>query len=43
MRNEKVEDISSDEDVEEEHKRQKVTLEKQLTELRRKHMRDDQF
>jgi hypothetical protein len=43
MRNEKVEDIQLDEDVEEEHKRQKVTLEKQLTELRRQHMPDDHF
>jgi predicted ribosome quality control (RQC) complex YloA/Tae2 family protein len=43
MGNEKVEDIQLDEDVEEEHKRQKVTLEKQLAELRRQHMRDDQF
>jgi predicted ribosome quality control (RQC) complex YloA/Tae2 family protein len=43
MRNEKVEDMQLDEDVKEEHKRQKVTLEKQLTELRRQPMRDDQF
>jgi hypothetical protein len=43
MRNEKIEDIQLDEDLEDEHKRQKVTLEKQLTELTREHMRDDQF
>jgi hypothetical protein len=43
MRNEKVEDIQLDEDVEEEHKRQQVTLEKQWTKLRRQHMPDDQF
>jgi hypothetical protein len=42
MRNEKVEDIQLDEDVEKERKQQKVTLEKQLTELRRQHMRDNQ-
>jgi WD40 repeat protein len=43
MKNEKVEDIQLDEDVEEEHHRQKATLEKQLMELRRQHIRDDGF
>jgi hypothetical protein len=43
MKSEKVEDIQLDEDVENEHKRQKVTLERQLTELRKQHIRDDGF
>jgi predicted ribosome quality control (RQC) complex YloA/Tae2 family protein len=43
MKNEKVEDIRLDEDVEAEHHRQKATLEKQLLELRRQHIRDDAF
>jgi WD40 repeat protein len=43
LRTEKVEDILLDEDVEGEHHRQKGTLEKQLTELRQQHMRDDSF
>jgi hypothetical protein len=43
MRTEKVEDIQLDEDVEGEHRRQKVTLERQLTELRKQHLRDDAF
>jgi hypothetical protein len=43
MKNEKVEDIQLDEDVEEEHRRQKTTLQKQLKELRQQHIRDDLF
>jgi hypothetical protein len=43
MKNEKVEDIQLDEDVEEEHRRQKTTLQKQLKELRQQHVRDDVF
>jgi len=40
---EKIEDIQLDECVEEEHKRQKTTLQKQLKELRKQHSRDVQF
>ena len=43
VENEKIEDIQLDEAVEEEHKRQKATLKKQLTELRNQHARDNQF
>jgi hypothetical protein len=43
MKSEKVEDIQLDEDVENEHMRQKATLERQLTELRKQHIRDDAF
>ena len=43
VEHEKIEDIQLDEAVEEEHKRQKATLKKQLTELRRQHARDNQF
>ena len=43
MKNEKIEDIKLDEDVEEEHRRQKATLQKQLKELRRQHLKDEQF
>ena len=40
---EKIEDIQLDEFVEEEHKRQKNTLQKQLTELRQQYSKDVQF
>lgn len=40
---EKIQDIQLDEYVEEEHKRQKATLQKQLKELRSQHLKDEQF
>ena len=43
VEHEKIEDIQLDEAVEEEHKRQKATLQKQLAELRHTHARDSQF
>ena len=43
VKNEKIEDIQLDEFVEEEHRRQKTTLQKQLKELRQQHLKDDQF
>ncbi|OHT09912.1 hypothetical protein TRFO_04468 [Tritrichomonas foetus] len=43
VKNEKIEDIQLDECVEEEHRRQKTTLQKQLKELRQQHLKDDQF
>ncbi|EAY19184.1 hypothetical protein TVAG_214090 [Trichomonas vaginalis G3] len=43
IQNEKIEDIQLDEAVEEEHKRQTATLQKQLKELRQQQMRDSQF
>ena len=43
VKNEKIEDIQLDEYVEEEHRRQKATLQKQLKELRQQHLKDDQF
>ena len=43
VEHEKIEDIQLDESVEEEHKRQRATLQKQLKELRTQHARDTKF
>ncbi|KAH0785724.1 cilia- and flagella-associated protein [Histomonas meleagridis] len=43
VKNQKINDIKLDKFVEEEHKRQKATLQRQLKELKQQHARDEQF